>query len=125
MKIKIITIMLFLLSFVIGAIGGVFFGSYFFPSKGRFHRESSEEVRKRFYEQVKLNEYQAKQVDSIFASQKSRFDDIRRRHREEFVAHRDTLKMKIRKVLSPEQNALYDEFIRNEESKRNFPKIEK
>ncbi len=103
--------MFILLSFVLGAVGGGFFGaSYFTPKKNA--RPSRADVMKEFSQRLKLEANQAAQVDSILEASRKRFGEVRKEYNEVFRHQRDSLRKTIRLILSEEQNLLYDQYIK-------------
>ena len=111
MQAKSKTLMFILLSFVLGAVGGGYFGaSYFTPKRGS--RPSHANVRNEFIERLKLTGNQPAQVDSILELNRKKFGELRKGYDEVFRHQRDSLRRAIRSILSPEQNPLYDQYIK-------------
>jgi len=69
-------------------------------------------VRKEFADRLKLTGNQPTQVDSILESNRKKFGEIRKEYDEVFRHQRDSLRRGIRSILSPEQNLLYDQYIK-------------
>ena len=111
MQAKSKTLMFILLSFVLGIVGGGYFGASYLASK-RNSRPSHQGVRKEFSERLKLTGIQPAQVDSILEASRKRFGEIRKEYDEVFRHQRDSLRRGIRSMLSPEQNLLYDQYIK-------------
>ncbi len=105
------TLIFILLSFVLGAVGGGYFGaSYFTPKRGS--RPSHSNVRKEFVERLKLTGDQPARVDSILELNRKKFGEIRKEYDGVFRLQRDSLRRGIRSILTPEQNPLYDQYIK-------------
>ncbi len=105
------TLLFILLSFLLGAVGGLFVGKTYYGRDNR-SRPSREGIRKEFAERLHLDAHQRAAVDSILEFHRGKFGEMRKRYSERFKAQRDTLRWDTKKVLSPEQHKLYDEFIR-------------
>ncbi|MBI4429985.1 MAG: hypothetical protein HY562_12805 [Ignavibacteriales bacterium] len=105
------TLLFILLSFLLGGVGGLVVGKSYYGRANK-PRPSREDIRKEFTERLRLDAHQRAAVDSILEFHRSKFGEMRKRYSERFKAHRDTLRWDTRKVLSPEQNKLYDEFIK-------------
>ena len=106
------TILLILLSFALGAAGGIMINKYYFGPRPP-HRPDFNEVRREFVQKLMLDTVQVAEVDSLMDSHRKKMDDIRKL----FSAERDTLRSDIRKHLRGEQNKLYDEYIKEAESR--------
>ncbi len=111
MQAKSKTLIFILLSFLLGAAGGGYFGASYFSAK-RNARPSHTGVRKEFADRLKLTGNQPTQVDSILESNRKKFGEIRKEYDEVFRHQRDSLRRAIRSILSPEQNVLYDQYIK-------------
>ncbi|HLE32646.1 MAG TPA: hypothetical protein VJB38_08570 [Bacteroidota bacterium] len=111
MQAKSKTLIFILLSFLLGAVGGGYFGASYFGPK-RSARPSHAGVRKEFADRLKLTGNQPTQVDSILESNRKKFGEIRKEYDEVFRHQRDSLRRGIRSILSPEQNLLYDQYIK-------------
>lgn len=105
------TLLFILFSFLLGAVGGLVVGKTYYGRTNK-PRPSREDIRKEFSERLQLDARQRAAVDSLLEFHRSKFGEMRNRYSERFKAQRDTLRWDTRKVLFPEQNKLYDEFIR-------------
>ena len=105
------TLLFILFSFLLGAVGGLVVGKTYYSRPDRY-RPSREDIRKEFTERLKLDAQQRVAVDSILEIHRGKFGDMRKRYSERFKAQRDSLRLDTRRVLSAEQNKLYDEFIK-------------
>ncbi|GJQ20684.1 MAG: hypothetical protein HBSIN02_10390 [Bacteroidia bacterium] len=104
------TFVFLLVSFLLGGVAGGFLGATYFGGKpGRYSRG---DVMKEFTEKLKLRAEQTVAVDSILEAHKSKFSAIRKQYGEATKAQRDSLRKDIRKILSDEQHALFDTYIR-------------
>lgn len=117
MQSKTKTILLILVSFLLGGVGGAYAVKTFFPSQNGGPRGSRAEYQKMFAERLRLDAAQTGKVDSLFDAHRSRFGEVKKTYSEIVRQKRDTLRMEIRKLLSPEQNALYDSFIKEQEER--------
>ncbi|HTP13273.1 MAG TPA: hypothetical protein VMM37_06565 [Bacteroidota bacterium] len=106
------TLLLILLCFALGAIAGVFGDRYFLGNRAPHHPDPAQ-VRKEFAQRLHLDSTQVLQVDSIFDVHRKKMDDIRKL----FTEDRDSLRAGIRKLLSPDQSKLYDDYVHQMESR--------
>ncbi|MBI2620053.1 MAG: hypothetical protein HYW57_08235 [Ignavibacteriales bacterium] len=111
MQAKSRTLSFILLSFLLGGVAGGFVGASFFGQKGSA-RLSRAHIMREFTEKVHLHGSQPEVIDSLLEVYKAKLGEIRKSHSEAFRLQRDSLRKEIRKVLSEEQNSLYDQFIR-------------
>jgi len=111
MEAKSKTLMFIVLSFILGAVGGGYFGASYFSSK-RNGRPAHSDVVKEFSQRLKLQNGQTAKVDSILEAHRKGFGELRKEYNERFRGHRDSLRKEIRAILSDEQNALYDQYIK-------------
>ncbi len=101
-----------LLCFALGAVSGYVSEKYYFGNRTTRHADPAE-VRKEFAQRLHLDSLQIAEVDSVFDVHRRKMDDIRKL----FSADRDTLRGSIRKLLSANQNKLYDDYIKEMESR--------
>ena len=102
-----------MIAFLLGAIGGGFVGStYFAKRNGGRTRPNRGEIQKEFSVKLKLTGGQSASVDSIIESHRAKFSAISGEFTAAFRANRDTLRSEIRKLLSQDQNMLYDSYIK-------------
>lgn len=111
MQAKSKTIVFIILSFLIGGVAGGFLGSAYFGQKGP-SRSSRAHIMKEFTEKVRLEGSQPAVVDSIVEAYRTKLGEIRKNYSETFRHQRDSLRKEIRKILSEEQNRLYDQYIK-------------
>ncbi len=117
MELKTKTLLFIVVSFLLGGVGGWFARTNFsYPNDGQRHSRSA--YQKQFVERLKLDSTQAAQVDSIFEIHRSKFNEVKKQYSETIRLKRDTLRMEIRRILSPEQNKLYDEFIKEQDERQ-------
>jgi len=110
------TLVFIVVSFLLGAVGGGFFYSNFYGQR-RSGRPSHQDIVKEFTQRLKLEGNQPAMVDSILESGRRRFGEIRKEYNEALRAQRDSLRKEIRKILSKEQNLLYDQYIKEMEER--------
>ena len=101
------TILFILVSFALGILAGGFYGYAYHEGQGPSHR-SSADFRKAFAERLQLDARQSSLVDSLAETYRARMNQ----HRQVILGIRDTLRVEIRKLLSPAQNKLYDDYIK-------------
>lgn len=106
------TLLLILVSFVLGLVGGVVVDRYY-VSASPGHRQSRGDPKKEFAQRLKLDSIQTAQVDSLMTAHRAKMEDVRKL----FLASRDSLRMDIRRHLSDEQKKLYDDMIKEMESR--------
>ena len=111
MQAKSRTLILLVVSFLLGGVAGVFADRTWLASPGP-KRTSRADVSKEFAEKLKLQPDQTAAVDSILEAQKGKFVAVRKGYSETIKLHRDTLRREIRKLLNTEQNGLYDQYIK-------------
>ena len=111
MQAKSRTLVLLIVSFLLGGVAGVFADrTWLGPSGSR--RASRGDVSREFAEKLKLRPDQTVAVDSILEARKEKFVAVRKGYSETIKLQRDTLRREIRKLLNPEQNGLYDQYIK-------------
>jgi hypothetical protein len=111
MQAKSRTLILLVVSFLLGGVAGVFADRTWLGSPGS-KRASLGDVSKEFAEKLKLRPDQTVAVDSILEARKEKFVTVRKGYSETIKLQRDTLRREIRKLLNPEQNSLYDQYIK-------------
>jgi hypothetical protein len=109
------TLLFILVSFVLGAAAGIALKETIFPHRPASRSES--QWRKTFYDRLKIDSVQTSRVDSILDAQRGRLNA----YRESMMALRDTTRLEIRRLLSVDQNKLYDDYIKemNERESRD------
>lgn len=116
MELKTKTFLFIILSFLLGGVGGGFIGRTYFAPEGN-GRPSRAEFRKQFAKDLQLTPVQEVQVDSILEFNRNKINIIQKQYTDIYKLHKDTLRLEIRKLLTPEQNKLYDERIRKQEER--------
>lgn len=111
MQAKSRTLMLLFVSFLLGGVAGVFVDRTWFSPSG-YRKASRGDVSKEFAEKLRLRPEQTSAVDSILETHKEKFVGVRKGYSEAIKLQRDTLRREIRKLLNPEQNTLYDQYIK-------------
>ncbi|MBM4161194.1 MAG: hypothetical protein FJ217_08850 [Ignavibacteria bacterium] len=117
MELKTKTFVFILVSFLLGGIAGGFIGRTYFASQPNMHRPSRADVQEQFAERLQLTPEQATQVDSIFEAYRKNFGDFQKQYWQTFRFKRDTLRLEIRRLLSEEQNKLYEGYIKEMEER--------
>ena len=113
MGLKTKTFAFIVMSFLLGGVAGVYVGkAYFGASPQAGHRPTKAAMQKQFAERLKLNAAQAVKVDSILETFRQSFGQVQNGYWQTFHLKRDTLRMSIRALLDPEQNKLFDEYIK-------------
>jgi hypothetical protein len=112
MELKTKTFLFILVSFLLGGVAGWYVGRTYFPRVPERHRPSWAEVQKQFSDRLKLDPAQTVKVDSITEAFRQSFSQVQGQYTGLFHAKRDTMRMSIRALLSPEQNKLFDEYIK-------------
>lgn len=103
------TVLFILGSFLLGGVaGGWLVGRYGGPMIQQRRSQSHSDFFKSFSERLKLDPRQSAVVDSIITYHRNKMNQ----RRKDILAVRDTLRVEVRKQLNPEQNKLYDDFIR-------------
>ena len=116
MQAKSRTLVFLVVSFLLGGVAGVFADRTWLNSPAP-KRPSRGEVSKEFAEKLMLRPEQTVAVDSILEARKERFVAVRKGYSETIKLQRDTLRREIRKLLSPDQNNLYDQYIKEIEER--------
>jgi hypothetical protein len=118
------TILFILLSFMLGILLGWFLEDRM--STGVFHLQGRgpRDFQKVLAERLHLDEHQIMHVDSILDSRKQRMEEFRK----QTLAMRDSIRIEIRRILNPDQAALFNVFekeMKEKESKRREHEPEK
>jgi hypothetical protein len=112
MGLKTKTFIFVALSFLLGGVAGGYIGKTYFATQGGGHRPTRATMQKQFAERLHLNASQAVRVDSILESFRRSFGQVQDGYWQTFHLKRDTLRLSIRALLAPEQNKLFDEYIK-------------
>lgn len=113
MEAKTRTFWFIIVAFVLGVVAGGFIGSTYFGKRNAFRgKPTREDVQKEFTTKLQLTPAQSISVDSVLEASRAKFSAMSKRYSESFKANRDSLRMEIRKLLTPEQNKLYDNYIK-------------
>ncbi len=112
MGLKTKTFAFVLLSFLLGGVAGGYIGKSYFATQGGGHRPTRATIQKQFAERLHLNVSQAAKVDSILESFRQSFGQVQNGYWQTYHLKRDTLRLSIRALLAPEQNKLFDEYIK-------------
>lgn len=107
------TFWLIMMVFLLGGIAGGFVGSTYFGRKNSFRsKPSREEIRKEFATKLKLTPEQNATIDSVFEANRAKMNAVSKQYSQIFKAYRDSLRAEIRRQLTPDQNKLYDDYIK-------------
>ncbi len=106
------TLLLILLCFALGALLGYVGEKYYLDNRSP-RRPDRAEMRREFSQRLRLDTVQIGQVDSVFDVHRKRVDEIRKL----FSAELDSLRAGIRKLLRPDQGKLYDDYIKEMDSR--------
>lgn len=117
MELKTKTFLFVLVSFLLGGVAGGFFGRTYFAGSENGPHPSKAEFQKQFAKDLKLTPEQEVKVDSILEFNRNKIGVIQKQYADIYKLHRDTLRLEIRKLLTPEQNKLYDERIKEHEER--------
>jgi hypothetical protein len=112
MGLKTKTFAFVLMSFLLGGVAGGYIGKAYFSGQGGGHRATRAATQKQFAERLHLNTSQAAKVDSILEAFRQSFGQVQSGYWATFHAKRDTLRISIRALLAPEQNKLFDDYIK-------------
>jgi hypothetical protein len=112
MGLKAKTFIFVLLSFILGGVAGGYIGKTFFASQGGGHRPTRAAMQKQFAERLHLNASQSAKIDSILEAYRQSFGQVQKGYWQTFHLKHDTLRSSIRGVLDPDQNKLYDDYIK-------------
>ncbi len=108
------TVLLLLFCFVLGIVVGFLGERYYLGTRQPRHPDFAQ-ARKDFAQRLHLDSLQLTRVDSVMDAHRKRIDDVRKL----FSLERDTLRAGIRKLLRPDQDSLYEDFVRSLDAKRH------
>jgi len=106
------TVLLILSCFLLGAVVGFVAERYYLSTRSP-RRPDFAQMRREFAQRLHLDTLQLSRVDSLMDSHRKKMDDIRKL----FSSERDTLRADIRKLLDPQQNSIYDEYVKEIEAR--------
>ena len=112
MGLKTKTFTFVLLSFLLGGVAGGYIGKTYFTAPGGGHRPTRAAMQKQFAERLHLDAPQSAKVDSILEAYRQTFSQVQKGYWQSFHLKRDTLRLSIRALLTPEQNKLFDDYIK-------------
>jgi hypothetical protein len=108
------TVLLLVLCFALGILAGYIGERYYFDTRPPRHPDYAQ-ARKEFAQRLHLDTLQLVSVDSLMDAHRKRMDDIRKL----FAQERDTLRAGIRKLLRPDQDLIYEDFVKSLDAKRH------
>jgi len=113
---KTIALILIIGSFLLGIVGGMFVQRTFFDRHRPWDSSRRERMKEHMLnyltEELKLNDAQQRQIETILEQRRIRFDKIRQSIDSLVKAEIDTVREQIRSVLADEQKQRYDEIIK-------------
>lgn len=112
MGLKTKTFAFVLMSFLLGGVAGGYIGKTYFATQTGGRRPTRAAIQKQFAERLHLNVSQAAKVDSILEAFRQKFGQVQSGYWQTFHMKRDTLRLSIRALLAPEQNKLFDDYIK-------------
>jgi hypothetical protein len=112
MGLKTKTFAFVVMSFLLGGVAGGYIGKTYFATQGGGHRPTRAAMQKQFVDRLHLNATQAAKVDSILEAYRQNFGQVQSGYWQTFHSKRDTLRLSIRALLAPEQNKLFDDYIK-------------
>lgn len=107
----------FLLGILAGTAGAFLYGWRMMGPQGGPTRR--ERILRHMTRDLSLNADQVQQIRAIMEGTGSKIDALRKQHRPEFDAILTESRDRIRKLLTPEQAAKFDEMVRKFEERRN------
>jgi hypothetical protein len=112
MQLKTKTLIFIIIGFLLGGVAGVFIGRTYFAGPSGGHRPSRAQIQKQFATRLQLDSVQSARVDSLMETFRHKFEGVQKQYWEAIGLKRDTLRHEIRQLLTPEQNKLYDDYIK-------------
>jgi hypothetical protein len=119
MGLKTKTFVFVLVSFLLGCVAGGFVWKMYLGPQGPQHRPTRATMQKQFAERLHLNAVQSAKVDSILEAFRQNFSQVQKGYWQSFHTQRDTLRMSIRALLDPDQNKLYDNYVKETDSRES------
>jgi len=108
------TVLLILLCFVLGAAAG-FIAQRYYSGAHVARRPDYAQARNEFAKRLQLDSLQLSRVDSLLDIHRKKMDDIRKL----YTIERDTLRAEIRQLLNPNQDRIYDQFVKELDARRH------
>ena len=115
------TILFILLSFLAGILCGWFLEDRVFSGAQHSRNRNPGDFQKMLVERLQLTEKQAAQVDTILETRRKQMDVFRK----QALAMRDTVHMDISKILNADQKKIFDDLIKDMNSRENKREHEK
>lgn len=101
------TIIFIFFAFLLGAVTGGVLVRQYWPERRIARTEAPKDALKAFAERLHLDARQTTEVDSLLERRRQRFEG----YRSAMMASRDSTRQEIRKLLTPEQNKLFDDYL--------------
>jgi len=112
-KAQLMLVTTFLLGVVIGAAG-----LYVYNRQFASNLSSEQELLNDLSRSLELSPEQKSKVEEILKQSKQEYQELRNQNRPQFQAVRDRVRLRIKEVLSAEQQDRYDEWNRHQDAKR-------
>lgn len=114
LKAQLVILTTFVLGVIIGASGQYLIARQSAPKPPPTTKEAVEELSR----VIKLDESQQTRIEQILNDTKARYQELRVQLRPQYNSVRDESRRRIRELLSPEQQNLYDQLNREQDAKR-------
>jgi hypothetical protein len=111
-KAQLIMITTFILGVIVGGSGEYLLTRQTAPPQPGTTQEIIEDLSRK----VGLDETQRAKIEAILEETKGRYDTLRNQVRPQFEAIRDDARRRVRELLSPEQQTLYDQWNREQDA---------
>ncbi len=113
-KAQLLIVATFLLGILVGAAG-----YYLLVERGTGGLATTPEgLLEDMTRSLRLSEQQQTEVEDLLKESRQEYQDLRNQNRPQFIALRDKLRQRIKGVLTPEQQRLYDDWNRDQDAKR-------
>jgi Ser/Thr protein kinase RdoA (MazF antagonist) len=107
------TILFIFVAFLLGGVAGGVLVHRYWPDFRPSRPEAPKDALKAFAARLHLEPRQMAEVDSLLELRRQRFEA----YRSLTMASRDSTRQEIRKILTPEQNKLFDDYIQEMNSR--------
>lgn len=113
-KAQIMLVATFILGILIGATGYHLYVRYYSANSN-----NEQALLRDLSRTLELSSPQREKVEEILMQTRVEYQELRNKNRPEFHAVRDRMRLRIKEVLSVEQQGLYDEWNRQQDEKRD------
>ncbi len=114
-KAHLIILTTFVLGVVVGAAGQYLLFHQAVPRSSKSVAEAADELAK----VVRLDQSQRSQVEQILSETRQQYQEVKNQTRPQYLAVRDNARKRIRTLLSPEQQTLYDQWTKESDAKNS------